>query len=144
MAFNYFPRPDNPELRRGPADWAKDFWIEEMPYEVRKARAHFHHVDVCICVGAAGTSKSMSGGGRGMHVARKWGHGESVIGAMNGPQLERNQTSHWRERFAENGNGDPEDWGGRQMVRRKMTDRRKYIELPNGHKVHFLNLHPPQ
>ena len=139
MGFNYFPQPDNPELQRGPSDWAKELWIEDMPYEIRKQHAHFHHEDICICVGAAGTGKSWNTGSRGIYVARKWPRGESVIGAMNGPQLERNQTIYWRQRFAENGNGDPDDWGGRRMVRRKMTDRRKFIELPNSHIVHFLN-----
>ena len=128
MVFEYFPRPDNPEQQRGPSEWSKDLWIEEMPYELRKARAHFHHVTVDICVGSAGSGKSWASGSRGMHVARKWPGGESLIGAMNGPQLERNQTIYWKERFAENGNGDPDDWGGRRMVTRKMTDRRKWIE----------------
>lgn len=139
MAFEYFQVPDNPEVARGPSEWAKDLWIEEMPYEIRKQRAHLHHVTIDVCIGSGGTGKSNNSGSRAIHVARKWGGGESLIGAMNGPQLERNQTNYWKSRFAENGNGDPEDWGGRTMVKRKMTDRRKWIELPNGHISHFLN-----
>ena len=57
MAFEYFPVPDNPSVPRGPVTWAKQLWIEEMPYEVRKEKAHFHHTDIAICLAGINSGK---------------------------------------------------------------------------------------
>jgi hypothetical protein len=136
LAFQYFIEPDNPEIPRGPANWARDLWIEEMPYAVRKQRGHFHHQDIAICIGAAGSGKSMNAGSRGIHLARKWKNGKLVIGAMNRPQLDRNQIQYWASIYGMNGNGQP--WGHKEIAL-KMTDKRQWNVHSNGTMVYFLN-----
>ena len=80
---------------------------------------------------------SLNTAARGVHVARKWKNGRLIIGAMNYPVLERAQVNHWADIFAWNGSGMP--WGHKE-IRRRMTDKRKWIELTNGTIVYFLNL----